>query len=177
MAVRKASLSFGRNSFLRSEQCLAYLIHGRAPLQVPTPYQAPCRATSSENMAPAGTTTEPSRTHSILEFQIRVVMYYKLYGRLGSRKRLKSVGKPSYRNSYPVGWHGDTGGIIARLFNTIRYILLGHFSSFPIFHPFLFFIISYHWYKWPCTLPERVSFLLLSIRGYFLFRHLILTRF
>ena len=55
---------------------------------------------SSENMAPtaipASRPTAPSTRHSILEFQIATshpapVMYYKLYGCSGSRRRLKSV--------------------------------------------------------------------------------------
>ena len=65
---------------------------GWDPPGLPTPYSGPHCDISSENMAP----TAPSTRHSILEFQIASshpapVMYYKLYGCSGSRRRLKSV--------------------------------------------------------------------------------------
>ena len=73
---------------------------GWDPPGLPTPYSGPHCDISSENMAP----TAPSTRHSILEFQIASshpapVMYYKLYGCSGSRRRLKSFRKPELQGT------------------------------------------------------------------------------
>ena len=62
--------------------------------------EAPHRAHLRE---PEGPAEPPRRTHSILEFQMWLVMYYKLYSLLASRSRLKSMEKPEYRGCKPVG--------------------------------------------------------------------------
>ena len=76
----------------------------RAPTTLPTRCQhlaeAPHRAHLRE---PEGPAEPPRRTHSILEFQMWLVMYYKLYSLLASRSRLKSMEKLEYRGCKPVG--------------------------------------------------------------------------
>ena len=102
---------------------------GWDPPGPPTPYSGPHCDISSENMAP----TAPSTRHSILEFQIATshpapVMYYKLYGCSGSRRRLKSFRKPQLQGCYQNSKHSSAvlGWDINQLYLNLK---LNHSTS------------------------------------------------
>ena len=112
-APGRASEVFGPSSAPRGPGCCR---NAQVPPRCQHLAEAPRPAPRRAPPGTPGPRRAPRRTHSILEFQMWLVMYYKLYRLLVSRSRLKSAGKLEYRGCKPAGkrlqgWSGCTGAV------------------------------------------------------------------